>query len=100
MVTECLERIVEAVRLPCEVLVVYDTPEDTSRPFAEAFAARDPRIKPTLNTYGRGPASTMRSKHSVTIAPSLYTVTTIETRGGESRSGGSLSRRGVRVIWI
>ena len=60
MVTECLERIVEAVQLPCEVLVVFDTMEDTSRPFAEAFAARDPRIKPTLNTYGRGPAFAIR----------------------------------------
>lgn len=60
LVTECLERIVEAVRLPCEVLVVFDTLEDTSKPFAEAFAARDPRIKPTLNTYGRGPAYAIR----------------------------------------
>ena len=60
MVTECLARIVEAVRLPCEVLVVFDSMDDTSRPFAEAFAARDPRIKPTLNTYGRGPAFAIR----------------------------------------
>ena len=60
MVTECLARIVEAVRLPCEVLVVFDSMDDTSRPFAEAFSARDPRIKPTLNTYGRGPAFAIR----------------------------------------
>ena len=69
MVTECLERIVEAVRLPCEVLVVYDTPEDTSRPFAEAFAKRDPRIKPTLNTYGRGPAYAIRFGIDNAVAP-------------------------------
>ncbi len=31
MVTECLARIVEAVRLPCEVLVVFDSMDDTSR---------------------------------------------------------------------
>lgn len=69
MVTECLDRIIEAVRLPCEVLVVYDTPEDTSRPFAEAFAARDPRIKPTLNTYGRGPAFAIRYGIDHAVAP-------------------------------
>lgn len=69
MVTECLERIVEAVRLPCEVLVVFDTPDDTSRPFAEAFAQRDPRIKPTLNTYGRGPAFAIRYGIDHAVAP-------------------------------
>jgi dolichol-phosphate mannosyltransferase len=69
MVTECLERIVEAVRLPCEVLVVFDTLEDTSRPFAEAFAKRDRRIKPTLNTYGRGPAFAIRYGIDHAIAP-------------------------------
>ena len=59
-VIECLDRIFEAVRLPCEVLVVFDTPEDTTAPFAYDYALRDPRVKPTLNTYGRGPAFAIR----------------------------------------
>ena len=60
LVTECLERIVEAVTLPCEILVVYDTPDDSSRGPAEAFAALDARVRPKLNTYGRGPAYAIR----------------------------------------
>ena len=59
-VIECLDRIFEAVRLPCEVLVVFDTAEDTTAPYAYEYAKRDPRVLPTLNTYGRGPAFAIR----------------------------------------
>lgn len=56
----CLDRILEAVTLPCEVLVVYDSPDDTTAPFVQDYAARDPRVVPTVNTYGRGPAKAIR----------------------------------------
>jgi dolichol-phosphate mannosyltransferase len=59
-IIECLDRIFEAVRLPCEVLVVFDTAEDTTAPFTYEYAVRDPRVLPTLNTYGRGPAFAIR----------------------------------------
>lgn len=59
-ITTCLDRILESVTLPCEVLVVYDAPDDTTAPHAEAYAARDERVLPTLNTYGRGPARAIR----------------------------------------
>jgi dolichol-phosphate mannosyltransferase len=59
-IIECLDRIFEAVRLPCEVLVVFDTPEDTTAPYTYEYASRDPRVLPTLNTYGRGPAFAIR----------------------------------------
>jgi glycosyltransferase involved in cell wall biosynthesis len=59
-IVTCLDRILEAVTLPCEVLVVYDDPEDTTVPYAEKYAADDPRVVPTLNTYGRGPARAIR----------------------------------------
>ena len=59
-IVECLDRIFEAVRLPCEVLVVYDAPDDTTAPFTVEYAKRDGRVKPTLNTYGRGPAWAIR----------------------------------------
>jgi glycosyltransferase involved in cell wall biosynthesis len=59
-INECLDRIFEAVRLPCEVLVVYDTPDDTTAAPTQAYATQDPRVKPTLNTYGRGPAYAIR----------------------------------------
>jgi dolichol-phosphate mannosyltransferase len=55
-----LDRTFEAVKLPCEVLVVYDSDEDTTRPHAEKYAQKDSRVRPTLNTYGRGPAKAIR----------------------------------------
>ncbi|TMD00072.1 MAG: glycosyltransferase family 2 protein [Chloroflexi bacterium] len=56
----CLDRILEAVTLPCEVLVVYDTPEDTTAPHVAEYAAREPRVVPMVNRYGRGPAPAIR----------------------------------------
>jgi dolichol-phosphate mannosyltransferase len=59
-IVRCLDRLFEAVALPCEVLVVYDTPEDTTAPYAEKYAREEPRVMPTLNTYGPGPARAIR----------------------------------------
>jgi len=55
-----LDRIFESIRMPCEVLVVYDDPADSTVPFLEKYAAREPRLIPTLNTYGHGPARAIR----------------------------------------
>lgn len=65
----CLDRILEAVTLPCEVLVVYDSPDDTTRPYAEKYAASDERVVPTLNTYGQGPARAIRYGFDQAAAP-------------------------------
>ncbi len=54
-----LDRLFDSVTLPCEVLAVYDTPEDTTRPHLEKYAANEPRLVPTHNTYGRGPANAL-----------------------------------------
>jgi dolichol-phosphate mannosyltransferase len=59
-IVPCLDRIFEAVTLPCEVLVVYDSPDDTTAPYLEKYAREEPRLVPTLNTYGRGPAKAIR----------------------------------------
>ena len=59
-IVACLDRLVDAIMLPCEILVVFDSHDDTTRPYAEKYARDDPRIVPTLNTYGRGPAFAIR----------------------------------------
>jgi len=59
-ITEALDRLLVASPPACEVLVVYDTPDDTTAPHAAAYAAKDPRVVPTLNTDGRGPAHAIR----------------------------------------
>lgn len=59
-IVHTLDRIFESVQLPCEVLVVYDSPEDTTAPVVTDYSLTDDRVKPTLNTYGRGPANAIR----------------------------------------
>jgi|HubBroStandDraft_6_1064221.scaffolds.fasta_scaffold213492_2 dolichol-phosphate mannosyltransferase len=55
-----LERLFEAVLLPCEVLVVVDDEADTTRPVVQRLAEREPRLHCLINTYGRGPANAIR----------------------------------------
>jgi glycosyltransferase involved in cell wall biosynthesis len=55
-----LDRLFEAITLPCEVLVVYDSMDDTTRPVLEQYSEKEPRLVPTLNTYEPGPAHAIR----------------------------------------
>lgn len=59
-VVPVLRRVLDAVTLPCEVLLVHDMPEDTTVPVVEEYSAHDPRVRAVLNTYGRGPANAIR----------------------------------------
>jgi len=60
-IVRCVERILEAVHLPCEVLVVYDTPDDSTAAWVEKCAAEDSRVRPVLNNVGAGPAGAIRA---------------------------------------
>jgi len=55
-----LDRLFEGITLPAEVLVVYDSPDDTTVPYLEQYVHREPRLQPTQNTYGPGPANAIR----------------------------------------
>lgn len=66
-----LERIFEAVTLTAEVLVVVDTPEDTTIPAMAEFEAREPRLRHVINTYGRGPAQAIRYGIDTSIADTV-----------------------------
>lgn len=59
-IVQCLDRVLEALTLPSEILVVYDSETDSTAPHVEQFAARQPRVVPLLNTYGPGPARAIR----------------------------------------
>ena len=56
----CLDRILGGVALPCELLAVYDDPRDSTVPFLEQYADKDPRVLPVLNGHGTGPARAIR----------------------------------------
>lgn len=55
-----LDLVFDSVTMPCEVLAVYDTAEDSTVAHLKAYAAGEPRLHPTLNTYGSGPANALR----------------------------------------
>jgi dolichol-phosphate mannosyltransferase len=68
-IVDALDRVLEAVELPCEVVVVYDRPDDTTLPYLETFRERDERVRPLLNPLGPGPARAIRSGIESALAP-------------------------------
>ena len=60
-ITQALARITEAVKLPYEVLVVCDSPDDTTVPWVEKYAREDERVRLVINTAGPGPARAIRA---------------------------------------
>ncbi len=68
-ITPVLERVVECIQLPFEVVVVYDDPSDTTAPYIDKFG--DPRIRGVLNTIGPGPARAIRAGFAAATAPTL-----------------------------
>jgi glycosyltransferase involved in cell wall biosynthesis len=97
-VIACLERIGRDVLLPAEFLVVHDFPEDTTVPYARQAAARDPRVRTVLNTYGRGPANAIRFGIDEAAAPVV--VVTMADGSDDPRQIDELARlveRGVVV---
>jgi dolichol-phosphate mannosyltransferase len=59
-ITAFLDQLFDSIAMPCEVLAVYDSPDDTTLPHLESYADKDPRVVPTLNTYGPGPACALK----------------------------------------
>jgi glycosyltransferase involved in cell wall biosynthesis len=97
-IVACLDRILREITLPTEILVIFDTPEDTTRPYAEMVAHRDPRVRPLLNTYGRGPANAIRFGFDMARAP--VAVVTMADGSDDPRHIDELARlveRGVVV---
>lgn len=94
----CLNRILEAVSLPCEVLVVVDMAEDTTVPVVEKAAEDDPRLRLLVSTYGRGPANAIRFGIENAAAP--VAVVTMADGSDDPRQIDELTRlveRGVVV---
>jgi len=60
-VVPIIRRIAECVQLPCEILVVYDFPEDLTVPYLEDLAVELSEVRPILNSLGRGPAFAIRA---------------------------------------
>ena len=93
-----LDRIFEAVHLPCEVLVVVDAAEDTTVPVVDEYSLKEPRLRYLVNTYGRGPANAIRFGIDSAAAP--VAVVTMADGCDDPRQIDDLARlvdRGVAV---
>lgn len=55
-----LDRLLESVALPLEVLVVVDTPDDTTIPAIEHYRSANQPVRVAINDLGRGPANAIR----------------------------------------
>lgn len=55
-----LDRIVEAVHLDAELVVVVDAADDTTVPVVQRYAEKHPALRLAINDYGRGPAYAIR----------------------------------------
>jgi glycosyltransferase involved in cell wall biosynthesis len=65
-----LERLLEAVTLPCEVLVVVDFAEDTTIAAVTGdIAQKHPCVRVVINDLGRGPAFAIRYGFLAATAP-------------------------------
>jgi dolichol-phosphate mannosyltransferase len=93
-----LDRIFEAVHLPCEVLVVVDAPDDTTVPVVDEYSLKEPRLRYLVNTYGRGPANAIR--YGIDSATAPVAVVTMADGCDDPRQIDDLARlvdRGVAV---
>ena len=97
-IVRVLDRLFESVRLQCEVLVVVDSPDDTTVPVIEEYARKEPRLRCLVNTYGRGPANAIRFGIDAAAAPVV--VVTMADGCDDARQIDELARlveRGVVV---
>ena len=97
-IVEVLDRLFESVKLPCEVLVVVDTEDDTTIPVVTGYAQKEPRLRYLVNTYGRGPANAIRFGIDAAAAP--VAVVTMADGCDDARQIDDLARlveRGVAV---
>ena len=93
-----LDRIFEAVHLPCEVLVVVDFAEDTTVPVVDEYSLKEPRLRCVVSSYGRGPANAIRFGIDSAAAP--VAVVTMADGCDDPRQIDDLARlvdRGVAV---
>lgn len=64
-----LDRLADAVGLPHEVLVVVDSPEDSTIPVVRERAHSDGMARLLIQDYGRGPANAIRYGFNHASAP-------------------------------
>lgn len=59
-IEDVLSRLVEAMELPSEIVVVVDSPDDSTVPYVEKYAAKNPHVRAVVNDVQPGPAQAIR----------------------------------------
>jgi dolichol-phosphate mannosyltransferase len=93
-----LDRLLEAVKMPCEVLIVVDFPDDSTISAVEAYSRRQPAVRTVVNDLGRGPAFAIR--YGIQVANASVVVVTMADGCDDPRQVEELTRlveRGVVV---
>jgi glycosyltransferase involved in cell wall biosynthesis len=98
LIIAVLDRLFDAVHLPCEVLVVVDDERDTTVPVVAEYALKEPRLRCVVNIYGRGPANAIR--YGIDVAAAPVAVVTMADGCDDPRQIDDLARlvdRGVAI---
>ena len=93
-----LDRITTNVALPFEVLVVFDSPDDTTAPVVASYSRSEMRVRGLLNTYGPGPSHAIR--YGIDRAQSPVVVVTMADGSDDPRQIDELTllvERGVAI---
>jgi len=59
-IEDVIGRLIEAVQMPSEMVVVVDSPDDTTVPYVEKYASKNPNIRCVVNDVQPGPAQAIR----------------------------------------
>ena len=68
-IEDVIDRLLEAVKLPCEIVIVVDSPDDSTVPYVEKYAFVDDRIRLFVNDIAPGPAQAIRCGIAEASAP-------------------------------
>ena len=93
-----LDRLRESVTVPCEVLVVVDSPDDATASVLRASDDGSGQVRLLINDYGRGPAHAIRYGVERVRAP--VTVVTMADGCDDARQIDDLTRLVERGVVI
>ena len=61
VIAETIKRVHEAIKMPFELLIVYDMDEDTTVPAVKKIQSKYTKTKPIKNIYGRGALNAIKT---------------------------------------
>jgi dolichol-phosphate mannosyltransferase len=97
-IVACLDRILEAVALPCEILIVVDDPDDSTCAAVQDGFAANALVRLLVNDRGAGPANAIR--YGIDHASAAVVLVTMADGSDDPRLIDDLTRlveRGVVV---